>query len=170
MFCCIAYGIAGSAQVNQPMDLIQNEPRVIGVPLQQHKRLQLHPLLECSALQISLQPDYFVLPASQGCLGEDLNNDQISIRVSMDLKDMFTVFTRNPVAVPCTNMQLVYMVLSECLSEKMTSNPSAGARYFGVVRPLVHRSARSAEKKFTFIFQLSGWALVVSSCFALHCY
>ena len=30
-------------------------------------------------------------------------------------------------------------------------------------------SARSAEKFFTFIFQLSGLALVASLCFALHC-
>ena len=31
-------------------------------------------------------------------------------------------------------------------------------------------SVRSTEKIFTFIFLLSGWALVVPSCFALHCH
>ena len=30
------------------------------------------------------------------------------------------------------------------------------------------QSARSAEKNFAFIFQLSGWALVAPSCFALQ--
>jgi len=52
----LSFGAAGSAWVNRPIDMIQNGPWVIGVPLQQHKRLQLHLLLECSALQISLQP------------------------------------------------------------------------------------------------------------------
>ena len=37
-------------------------------------------------------------------LSEDLNDDQISNRVSMDFGHMFTMFTRN--AVPYTNMQL----------------------------------------------------------------
>ena len=30
------------------------------------------------------------------------------------------------------------------------------------------QSARSMEKNFAFIFQLSGWALVAPSCFALQ--
>ena len=33
--------------------------------------------------------------------------------------------------------------------------------------PICPREAR--KKNFTFIFQLSGWALVAPSCFALHC-
>ena len=47
--------------------------------------------------------------------------------------------------------------------------------YLGVVRPLPKvvnggdLSARSAKTFFAFIFQLSGWALVAPSCFALHC-
>ena len=31
------------------------------------------------------------------------------------------------------------------------------------------QSARSGENFFTFVFQLSGWALVAPLCFALHC-
>ena len=46
---------------------------------------------------------------------------------------------------------------------------SASASYFGVVRPLPKAVHRGANFFFTFIFQLSGWALVAPSCFALHC-
>ena len=72
------------------MDLIKNEPQVIGVPLQQHKRLQLHPLLECSALQISCS---LIISLWQQVRDASVRtyDDRISVRVSMDLKDMFTV-------------------------------------------------------------------------------
>ena len=72
MFC---FGAAASTQVNQPIGqtLIQTASLVIGDHLQQHKRLQLHLLLErCSAQQVSWQPDCYSPPKCQGHLGEDL--------------------------------------------------------------------------------------------------